>query len=723
MSKNRILTPRFHFVSREFVVEILIGVILISFTANELNSKIHLPAYANGAIIIAGLVVIIAMLLSAHKVAVLDEQTFQKLRSSALARIKDEVEQYRQNQPYISLDFKRDPIDNLAPAWSAGEKNYPSGASILQIFNDAGGRLVILGAPGAGKSYMLRRLALELLQTDREVIPVVFSLASWPSIQRKNLVRMPYLSRFETFLASWPNTQQQDLGEWMMEYLPQYLGVAKHIAQELLDQRRILPLFDAFDEVKDALRTDCIEAINTYLGDNMTPQFALTSRVAEYEAMSQKHRLALQFPPARIQPLSEAQIQDFLDNITGDVSALRSAIAQDNVLRELTHTPLFLGVAATALSNEPSAVIPAGLDEQGMRDFLYARYAPRALDRQDAKVKADGQHKKRSEQPQAALSRAQITHTLQWLAWGMERRDESRDVFYIEQLQADWAPVKAPMTRRYLWLVYTLFSALVIEPFFWLVFWLAYVLFGASVGAPISGLIFGLLFVPFGVLSSTIYNSVTKIAPPERLSVSFGRLFLWLINGQIVGLFVGLIVEPFLGSVYGQIVWLFVGLVLGMFRGLTVGLTPSRLQDDVGVVPNQGIINAAHNAWLIVRIGFGVSILTCIGLIFWRSVSPIWQNHTNMIEGIIILSLLPLAIAILFAYFRGFKTVLLHAVLRRSLARVGAIPRDFTGFLEYAAGAVILYRSGGGFRFLHGTLREYLARQFKPGERFKPVKK
>ena len=692
MSKKRILTPRFHSISRKFVAEILIGVVVIGLAVNGLSNEIHLPIYVNVAIMVAGLILMLVMRLSDREEIILDEGIFQKLHNSALARMKDEIEQYRQNQPYIPLDFKRDPIDNLAPTWSAGEKNYPSGASILQIFDDAGGRLVILGAPGAGKSYMLRRLALELLQTDRKVIPVVFSLASWQG------------------------SQQKDLNTWMLEYLPQYLGVAKHIARELLDRRRILPLFDAFDEVKDALRTDCIDVINMYLTNHRILRMVLTSRVAEYEAMDQEHRLASQFPPIRIQPLSEAQIQDFLDNSAGDVSALRSAIAQDDVLRELTHSPLFLGVAATALSNEPNAVIPAGLDEQETRDFLYARYVSRALDRQDAKVKADGQHKKRPEQPQAALSRAQITHTLQWLAWGMEGHDESRDMFYMEKLQADWAPVQATRTQRYLRLVFGLFSGVFGGLFTWMIVGLF-----RGLGQELNfGLSSGILLGLFGSIS----NYATKILPTERLSISFRLLFIWLVYGLIIGLFVGLIVDLIGWLIYGQIVWpfiwqlvwLLVGLVFGVCRGLYIGLDPLSLQDKSGVTPNQRIIDSAHNAWLIVRVGFGVSILTCIGLVFFRSVSPIWQNHTNMIEEISILSSFPLIISIMFAYGLGFNAVLFHAILRRSLERVGAIPRDFTGFLEYASGAVILYRNGGGFRFLHGTLREYLARQFQPGE-------
>jgi len=59
----------------------------------------------------------------------------------------------------------------------------PAGTSITEVYDGAGGALLILGEPGAGKTTLLLALARDLLiraQADeREPIPVVFNLSSW----------------------------------------------------------------------------------------------------------------------------------------------------------------------------------------------------------------------------------------------------------------------------------------------------------------------------------------------------------------------------------------------------------------------------------------------------------------------------------------------------------------------------------------------------------------
>ena len=59
----------------------------------------------------------------------------------------------------------------------------PSGTAIAEVYDRFGGALLILGAPGGGKTTELLELASQLLdraeRDERHAIPVVFNLSSW----------------------------------------------------------------------------------------------------------------------------------------------------------------------------------------------------------------------------------------------------------------------------------------------------------------------------------------------------------------------------------------------------------------------------------------------------------------------------------------------------------------------------------------------------------------
>lgn len=69
-----------------------------------------------------------------------------------------------------------------------------------------------------------------------------------------------------------------------------------------------------------------------------------------------------------------------------------------------------------------------------------------------------------------------------------------------------------------------------------------------------------------------------------------------------------------------------------------------------------------------------------------------------------------LALGLALGLTNGLDTFIQHAVLRRLLARGGHLPFwRYDHFLDYAAELVILRKVGGGYRFVHDYLRQYLA--------------
>jgi len=125
------------------------------------------------------------------------------------------------------------------------------------------GRLVVLGRAGSGKTILTLRFVLDYLSTrstSADPVPVIFSLGSWD-----------------------PTTV--GLRDWLIDRL-----VRDHpdldtgapgrstLAAALVDDDRILPVLDGFDEIATGLREAELAELNT-----TTLPLLLTSRTDEYE--------------------------------------------------------------------------------------------------------------------------------------------------------------------------------------------------------------------------------------------------------------------------------------------------------------------------------------------------------------------------------------------------------------------------------------------------------
>ncbi|WP_371572825.1 NACHT domain-containing protein [Streptomyces sp. NBC_01314] len=166
---------------------------------------------------------------------------------------------------------------NGTDRWAAGPEGLSgSGNDIHEVFfhRVPTRRLVVLGEPGSGKTMLLVRLLLALLDPPHRepggAVPVLFALASF-------------------------DPQRQDLHTWMTSQLIQDYpalgalapgaGIAPGrrdhtMARALVERRLVLPLFDGLDEVPDALRSHVLNSINEVF--NAKAPLVLTSRSAEY---------------------------------------------------------------------------------------------------------------------------------------------------------------------------------------------------------------------------------------------------------------------------------------------------------------------------------------------------------------------------------------------------------------------------------------------------------
>jgi hypothetical protein len=131
----------------------------------------------------------------------LDRDSRNRLAMSDLVRrswIEGVLEQslYRVARIELGLEEQPDKVDRPWAVFVQQQGQPPQrlaqGVRISEIFDELGGALLILGAPGTGKTTLLLKLAKDLLdraaRDPEHPIPAVFRLSSWP-IQRQPLAR------------------------------------------------------------------------------------------------------------------------------------------------------------------------------------------------------------------------------------------------------------------------------------------------------------------------------------------------------------------------------------------------------------------------------------------------------------------------------------------------------------------------------------------------------
>src|SRR6266849_3834468 len=301
----------------------------------------------------------------------------------------------------LGLEEKADVLDNpwrlLMQEVDRPTQPLPEGTRITQVYDATEGGLLILGEPGAGKTTLLLELARDLLNraqtSENAPIPVVFNLSSWA---KKRLA----------------------LSDWLVEELSIRYEVPRRLGQSWVSEDRLLLLLDGLDEVASAARKECIEAINSYRQTHPDVQVVVCCRSTEY--LNEPAQLRLHTAVV-IQPLTQEQIDTYLESAGEQAEALREALQQDADLRELATTPLMLTILLFAYRGTSPDKISELTSLGAKREQIFASYVQHMLKRSGASKRYKPE---------------QITHWLTYLAGQMKRQNQT--VFYVEQMQPDW---------------------------------------------------------------------------------------------------------------------------------------------------------------------------------------------------------------------------------------------------------------------------------------------
>ena len=217
-------------------------------------------------------------------------------------------------------------------------RTLPPATRILDVFREAEGKLVILGAAGSGKKVKLLELARDLLRLAQEEegrMPVVLSLISWPGEERTD-----------------------GFFQWLVEEISdKHDGIGTELAKDWLENRALILLLDDLDQVEEDNQPACVEDINSFVKRWDPVQIAVCGRTDDYEDLNPPRIRAGSI--VELQPLTTEQIHGFLAG--AELATLRVLLKEDPTLRELASAPLYLRLLKDMYWGRPE-------EETGQRD-------------------------------------------------------------------------------------------------------------------------------------------------------------------------------------------------------------------------------------------------------------------------------------------------------------------------------------------------------------------
>ncbi|NES45242.1 HEAT repeat domain-containing protein, partial [Moorena sp. SIO2C4] len=214
-------------------------------------------------------------------------------------------------------------------------------------------RVVILGAPGSGKTTLMSYFAVMLAQQNPEILGLDAD-TDW----------LPILIRMRDFAINLDKSlidYARVFAENTMSVKPLPVGFFEH----WLSDGRALILLDGLDEVpEEAKRNDVVRRIENFLGQFDRNRAIITSRPAGYR---RDFFHTEEFPHYQIEPFDDQKISAFIDNWYNSrfqdqaeaerrKQSLRKALDEHDRIKLLARNPLLLTIIA--LIHRYQAVLP-----------------------------------------------------------------------------------------------------------------------------------------------------------------------------------------------------------------------------------------------------------------------------------------------------------------------------------------------------------------------------
>jgi eukaryotic-like serine/threonine-protein kinase len=643
----------------------------------------------------------------------------------------------------------------------------PADTPISAVFDMVGGGLLILGAPGGGKTTTLLQLCKDLLDRAEHdagmPIPVVVNLASWAR-------------------------HRPSLDVWLVDELADGYQVPRRIAAAWVEQDALALLLDGLDEVAAAQRAACADAINAWRQEHGLVPVVVCSRTQELQALGPTLRLE---EAVELQPPSDAEVDRYLGYLEATGTPLgdvRNALTTDQELRRLLRSPLLLHVVVLAYHGRPASALQTQGTAQQRQALLWEAYLQRMFEQ-------------RPLDPAKGYTDQMALKWLTWLAQTLQNHAQTE--FNLDRLASEWLPTSAQ--QRQVRAAIGAAGGLAIGP----VLGLAFGLLGDALGltfGPVSGLASGLVGgTGFGLIAGVVFGLSSGLkanvgsrpqAHRSRFSLPgnvIGRLPLGLRDdaampdggtgpsirsawiavpfGLTTGLTAGLVgglagglgfglysaltvglgcgltsvlasalsgglsdrMEPteqlrwswsklraglgrafigglvsalVFGPVYALVGGLTAGLVYGLVSGLVVGLIGAMAAGLSGGLRDERVLpNEGIRRSAQYALAAGLLAGLSAGLIGGLASGLVLGSRAGLTVGLAFALTFAMTLALKF----GGDACLQHYLVRAWLARDRVAPWRYRRFLEAMVQRLLLRRSGGAYLFIHRLLRDYLA--------------
>ncbi len=570
--------------------------------------------------------------------------------------------------------------------------------------DDIEGKLLILGAPGAGKTTALLSLAEQLvygaISQPKIVIPVIFELSTWQN-------------------------DNQSIQSWLIEQLYDLHGGNRKskLYEQWLERQVLLPLLDGLDELGLERQKKCTEKLNEFA--EHYPQMVVCCRVKEFAAVDIKLRNLR--GAVCLQSLSDSQIQNYLSSL--ERPELWEAIQTTPYLQAmlepttegdpgLLRVPLFVKLVADVYDpHQPISSKADLLDKYIDRQLSFDK---REIDRRKELNEYKWAYKTVKLEPDWKKTRANLS----WLARNLQANNQVE--FLIEHMQPSW--ISSDLWKHFYPLLHIFIFPLIGGLIFGLIFGMfanslniadvlsvgfCYAMidfkiesdYGISLEVKYEknlvrdlqpfydGEIFGLLLIK---PVEAVQLSMSKAVRQEifkNFKLNYHEIYHWLIAGLMFGIASRLMGRMSIEFAIG----LAIGLpALGLIYLSIIALTSGLKQElEVRSYPNQGIWNSLQSQIWTTTIIFTLMTWICIAFSFLGA----W--------------VLALFISLRIGFSTGGgRACSQHLALRIILWKEG-LPWNFARFLNYCVERRLLLRVGGSYRFLHRELLDHFAQLSK----------